>query len=92
MDKWYTYMNNVSVTCFERDLNVKNRCISVISKCLLEQTKGGGGREQTNNVSSANFVEKKRKIKVYFAYKNYRAKSFFNVHSVNIVSSRVRFV
>lgn len=62
MDKWYTYMNNVSVTCFERDLNVKNRCISVISKCLLEQTKGGG-REQTNNVSSANFVEKKKKNK-----------------------------
>lgn len=46
MDKWYTYMNNVSVTCFERDLNVKNRCISVISKCLLEQTKGGGGENK----------------------------------------------
>lgn len=56
-------MNNISVTCFERDLNVKNRCISVISKCLLEQTKGEGGEEQVNNVSSANFVEKRKKNK-----------------------------
>lgn len=93
MDKWYTHMNNISVTCFERDLNIKAAVYLWFPSVCWSKQKGGGG-EQVNNVSSANFVErkKKRKVKVLFAYKNSRAKSFFNVHSVNIVSSRVRFV